>query len=131
MAIDVLVQCSDCGALFERHLSADDSEIICPECRRNMQNLTPEEFKDVEKTQSSQNLLGVLALAMLLVSAVLMYLWVGAPAAWVSTDNKEYLTKYAITREVNAMFLAGAVLCVLLAGILGFLASRRSYVVEI
>jgi len=128
MAIDVETKCSDCGTVVEQELTADDKEILCPECRRNMPNLPKDEFKQIEKTQSSQRLMGILALLMIIVAGVLMYLWAGQPAAWISTANPDYLAKNP--REDTVMFLAGATGCVLLALVFGFLGSRKRYVVE-
>ena len=129
MAIDVKVACSDCGTVTDDIIRVDDKEILCPDCRRMMPNVPKEDFTQVEKTQSSQRLMGVFALVLMLGAAALLVFWAGAPSAWVSTADQKYLARNP--REDTTMFFAAAAGCALIAGILGALASRKRFVVEI
>ena len=134
MAIGVKIKCSDCGTVVDRNLHADDTEIICPECRRNMPNLPREEYRDVERTLSGQRTMGIVALVFLVGAIVLFVFYAGAPDTWVSTDNPEYvkrLEKSGLSRAADtSMFLYGAGGCILLCGIFGLLSARKRYVVE-
>jgi phage FluMu protein Com len=120
MAINVQIRCSDCGELSDRTINSTDTEIICPECQRNMPNLSREEFNAVEKTLGTQKLLGILSILFVVGAAGLLVLYMGDPSGWVSGKGK----------TVDAMFLYGAGACILLGAILGTLSARRRYVVE-
>jgi len=122
MAINVQVRCSDCGEVVERTLNQNDTEIICPECQRNMPSLSKEEYRSIEKTQGSQKLLGILSIAFAIGVAVMLFLYIGDPKSWISG---------AKSAVADSMFLYGAAACLLVSAILGFLSARREYVVEI
>lgn len=134
MAIEVKILCSDCGTVTEKRLRADDKEIVCPECRRNMPNLAKEEYRDVAKTLSGQMWMGVVALLFAIGAAVLLVLYVGQPTTWVSTDNPDYvkrMEKVGLSRTADtSMFFYGAAGCIVLCGVFGVLSSRKRYVVE-
>src|SRR5438105_376863 len=122
MAIEVKVVCSDCGTVVDETLNAADKEILCPECRRNMPNLPREEFRQIEKTLSTQLILGLFALAFFAGAGVLIYLYAGEPKTWVSSD---------LPRTDTSTYLMGAGGCVLIGLVLGVLSSRKRYVIEI
>lgn len=134
MAIDVKIKCSDCGTVADKTLRAEDKEIVCPECRRNMPNLTKEDFNDVSKTLGSQRLMGIVSLLFGLGAIVLLVLYAGPTQTWVSTDNPDYvkrMEKAGMSRSADTtMFLYGAGGCILLCGIFGVLSARKRYVVE-
>lgn len=129
MAIDVKVVCSDCGTVTDSVVSAGDAEILCPDCRRNMPNLPKEEFRQIESSLNSQRMMGIVAILLTLAAMVLLYFWAGPLGSWVSTDNKDYLSRNP--REDTTMFFAAAAGCIVIAAILGALASRKRFVVEI
>lgn len=122
MAIEVKVTCSDCGTVSDQILKSGDKEIICPDCRRNMPNLPSDDFKQVEKTLKSQSMLGLIALLLGLAALVLLYFWADPMNAWVSKAGH---------KEGDVVFFAAAAGCMLVAAILGALASRKRFVVEI
>jgi hypothetical protein len=127
MAICVQTRCSDCGCVVDQVLHVDDGEVRCPDCSRNVPNLDREEFKAVERTQKSQQLMGVLSVLALAAVPVLMVLWMGFLTnvkSWISTDDK------AVVRDDTTLYLAVAGVCILLAMIFGALASRKRYVVD-
>ncbi len=134
MAIDVKIKCSDCGTVVDHSLHAQDTEIVCPECRRAMPNLLPEEYKEVAKTLSSERVMGIVALFFVIIACVLLVLYIGPASAWVSTDDKDYLDRMAkagISRNADtSMFFFGAIGCIVLAGVFGALSAVKRFVVE-
>lgn len=123
MPIGVKVACSDCGTVTDQVLESGDKEIICPDCRRNMPNIPAEDFKQIEKTLSGQKVLGIIALALVAASIALLWFWADPNTSWASGKAK--------SNDQQTMFFAAAGGCMLIAAILGALASRKRYVVEI
>ena len=134
MAIDVKIKCSDCGTVVDRSLRAEDKEIVCPECRRNMPNLAKEDFKDAAKTLSGQRIMGIVSLLFLGGAIALLVMYAGPTQTWVSTDNPDYvkrMEKAGISRSADtSLFLYGAAGCALLCGVFGALSARKRYIVE-
>ncbi len=120
MAIEVKIKCSDCGTISDRSLTAGDTEIICPECRRNMPNLSKDEFRSVSRTLTTQSLLGVIAVLAMIGAAVLMYFYVGEPKNWISGS----------AAKDTSQFLYGAIGCIVIAAVFGVLSALKRFVVE-
>jgi len=133
MAIDVKIQCSECGTVAETRLN-DNAEIVCPECRRSAPSLPKEEYTDVARTLSGQRLMGIVALVFAIAAVVLLFMYVGQPDTWISSDNAEFikrLEKSGLARNADtSSFLYGAGGCILMCMIFGVLSSRKRFLVE-
>ena len=76
MAITVKVKCSECSTVRELCLQPDSEqkELACPACQRRNNNLTADEYREIETVQKKQSLFCIIAMVLFVVGSVALAL---------------------------------------------------------
>lgn len=129
MAIDVKLRCSECSTTRPVLLNADLKELVCPVCGRRIQNLTQEEHAEIAAAQSRQRVFAIISMVFFALAIVAVFMWVGTSWAY-KVEHTASKTALIAPPEPNMGFMVGALVCGLVAMVVGALASSKRYIVE-
>lgn len=129
MGVQVKLRCSECATVRPVALSTEQKELVCPVCGRRIQNLTLEELGEIEAVQKKQQIFTAIAFVFFGLSIASMVLWAGNGWAY-KIEKTAMKTALIAPRDAEMGFMVAALVCGLIAMVVGSMASSKRFVVE-